>query len=90
MLITRVKGLKSLRRPLYNEIFIKKQQVKFTVYYLSNYIFLPILGSVNLKSGKYFRSFALLAVFLNWPSDLLVSYLTRVKNNLLLEPVIFL
>ena len=35
---------------------------------------LPILGSVNLKSGRYFLNFALLAVFLNWPSDLVVSY----------------
>ena len=40
---------------------------------------LPCFIGVNLKSGRYFRSLALLAVFLNWPSDLEVSYLARVK-----------
>ena len=34
----------------------------------------PCLISVNLKSGLYFLNFALLAVFLNCPSDLVVSY----------------
>ena len=29
---------------------------------------------VNWNSGRYFLSLALLAVFLYWPSDLLVSY----------------
>lgn len=45
------------------------------------FLLLPILGSVNLKSGRYFLSFALLAVFLNWPSDLLVSYWKCVKDS---------
>ena len=36
-------------------------------------IFKPCFMSVNLKSGRYFLSLVLLAVFLNWPSDLLVS-----------------
>lgn len=30
----------------------------------------------EFEVGRYFRSLALLAVFLNWPSDLVVSYLT--------------
>ena len=38
------------------------------------FVYLPCLNGVNLKSGRYFISFALLAVFLYWPSALLVSY----------------
>ncbi len=34
----------------------------------------PALNGVNLKSGRYLCSLALLAVFLIWPSALLVSY----------------
>ena len=36
----------------------------------------PCFMGVNLKSGRYFLNLALLAVFLNWPSDLLVSWTT--------------
>ena len=40
----------------------------------------PCFVGVNLKSGKYFLSLLLLAVFLNCPSDFDVSYcLIRVK-----------
>ena len=42
---------------------------------------LPCFIGVNLKSGRYFRSLALLAVFLNCPSALDVSYLTKSQGN---------
>lgn len=48
----------------------------FSPTWMSKLNSLPCLNGVNLKSGRYFRSLALLAVFLNWPSDLVVSYLT--------------
>lgn len=34
---------------------------------------MAVENGVNLKSGRYFLSLALLAVFLYWPSDLDVS-----------------
>ena len=41
---------------------------------LQNDVKVPCSIGVNWKSGRYFRSLALLAVFLNWPSDFVVSY----------------
>ena len=38
------------------------------------YNMVPCFISVNSKSGRYLLSLALLAVFLYWPSDLLVSF----------------
>lgn len=37
--------------------------------------YVPISNGVNSKSGRYLRSLSLLAVFLNWPSERLVSKL---------------
>uniref|UniRef100_A0A6B0UED8 Putative secreted protein n=1 Tax=Ixodes ricinus TaxID=34613 RepID=A0A6B0UED8_IXORI len=37
---------------------------------------MALVMGVNLKSGRYLRNLALLAVFLNWPSALEVSKMT--------------
>lgn len=39
------------------------------------YRYVPTSNGVNSKSGRYLRSLSLLAVFLNWPSERLVSKL---------------